>query len=154
MANGAKDRFIEVALKRVGPDKFNRQNRRADERTQNPAKLAAKKQIADQPGEQDFAGDAAAVAERVQQAKQPHVCSHAGEGDDNDLRELNKVVGRHGDMRLARERGRVPDPDEPDARRRPDGSPRRKFRIGRWPPLRPSRSPDARSDRCSCRMRN
>src|SRR5258705_243314 len=43
MANGAKDRFVEIALKRVGPEKFNRQNRRADERTQNPAKLAAKK---------------------------------------------------------------------------------------------------------------
>ena len=58
MADGAKDRFIEIALKRVGPEKFNRQNRRADEWTQDPAKLAAQKQIAGEPGNQDAAGGA------------------------------------------------------------------------------------------------
>src|SRR6185503_12524682 len=41
-AQRAKNRFVEIPLKRSGPEKFNRQSRRTNERPENPAKLAAK----------------------------------------------------------------------------------------------------------------
>src|SRR5207248_11180506 len=47
--DGAKDRFVKVSLERVGPEKFNRQPGRTNERPENPAQLAAEKQIATQP---------------------------------------------------------------------------------------------------------
>src|SRR5207248_7646910 len=42
-------RFVKVSLERVGPEKFNRQPGRTNERPENPAQLAAEKQIATQP---------------------------------------------------------------------------------------------------------
>src|SRR5437899_8562911 len=100
MADGAKDRLVEITLKCVRPEKFDRQSGRTDERPENPAKLAAKKQIAREPGTQNLACDAAAATQDLQQAKQSHVRRHTGEGNNDGLRELHRVVSRPRNLRL------------------------------------------------------
>src|ERR1044071_6215635 len=92
MAEGAKDRFIEVAFEGVGPHKFNRQSGRPDERPENPAKLTAQKQIARQPRPKNSARPSLGAAQALQDAKQAHVRCDAREGDEDDLGELHKVV--------------------------------------------------------------
>ena|SRR5437899_1970514 len=116
MTDRAKDRFIKVAVEGVRPEKFHRQSWRTDERPENPAKLAAEKQIAGQPGDKDFAGDAITAAQGLQQPEQANIRCDAGEGDDDDLRKLNEVVSRPGDLRLSGQRRRVPDDKEHDRR--------------------------------------
>src|SRR2546430_12034428 len=118
MTYGVKHRFVEVALKGVGAQKLHRQSGRANERTQNPAELTAEEQVSSEPGEKDFVRDAFAAAQRLQQTKQPEVGRRSSEGDDNDLCELDKIVGRPRDLRLAGERRRVPDDEEHDGRKR------------------------------------
>src|SRR5437763_224317 len=81
LRDGAKDRFVKVSLERVGPEKFNRQPGRTNERSEIPAQLAAEKQIANQPGEKHFARDDLAPAQGPQQAQQPRVRRDPGEGD-------------------------------------------------------------------------
>src|SRR6185437_15283126 len=49
MTDSAKNCLVEVAFKGVRTEELNRQSRRADERTQNPAELATEKQIARKP---------------------------------------------------------------------------------------------------------
>src|SRR5947207_6937719 len=118
MAYGLKDRFVEVALKGVGAQKLHRQSGRANERTQNPAELAAEKQVSGEPGEKNFARNALAAAQRLQQTKQSDVGRRSSEGDDGDLCELHKIVSCPRNLRLAGERRRVPDDEEHDRRKR------------------------------------
>ena len=61
MADCANDRLVEVAVKGVCPEEFDRQPGRPDERPENPAKLAAEKQVPRQPGKEDFARHARAA---------------------------------------------------------------------------------------------
>ena len=59
MENG----FEEVPAQSGCSEKLNRQRGRANERTQNLGELAAKKQIARQPGEQNTPGNRPVAAE-------------------------------------------------------------------------------------------
>src|SRR5437667_2374442 len=118
MADGAKDRLVEIALKSIRPEKFDRQSGRPNERPKNPAQLAAKKQIAHEPGTEHFARDTVAATQGPQQTKQPQVRRYASEGDDDDLRELHKIVSRPGNLRLPGERRCVPDNEKGDGRER------------------------------------
>src|SRR5437879_2534895 len=120
MTYGMKHRFVEVALKGVGAQKLHRQSGRANERTQNPAELTAEEQVSGKPGEKNLVRDALAAAQRLQQTKQTEVGRRSSKGDDDDLRELDKIVGRPGDLRLAGERRCVPDDEEHDGRKRPE----------------------------------
>ena len=67
MSDSVKDSFEKISLKRIFAQKFHRQTGRADERPENPRKLAAEKQVAREPGEQNSAGDGVAPAEPAQQ---------------------------------------------------------------------------------------
>src|SRR5438105_11140027 len=62
LADRAEHRLVEVALKGVGPDELHRQSGRTDQRPQDPAEVAAEKQIAGEPGEEDLARNAVAAA--------------------------------------------------------------------------------------------
>ena len=66
MADGAEHRFVEIPFQSVWAKKLDRQPRRADEWPENPAELAAEKQIACQPGEKGFARDLFAPTKRFQ----------------------------------------------------------------------------------------
>ena len=100
MAYRMKYGFVEIALKRVGPKEFDRQTGRTDQGPQNPAELAAEKQISREPGKQNFARNSLTAAQHLQQPEQTNVRGHAGKGDDDDLRELDKAVGRPGHLHL------------------------------------------------------
>ena len=62
--------------------------------------------------------NALAAAQRPQQTKQSDVGRSSSEGDEGDLCELDKIVGRPWNLRLAGERRRVPDDEEHDRRKR------------------------------------
>src|SRR5207245_8828263 len=107
MTYGVKHRFVEVALKGVGAQKLHRQSGRANERTQNPAELTAEEQVSGKPGEKNLVRDALAAAQRLQQTKQTELGRRASKGDDDDLRELDKIGGSRGALGRAAERRRV-----------------------------------------------
>ena len=116
MADRAKDRLVEVAMKGVGPEKFDRQSGRADKRAQYPANLAAEEEIAGQPRKQDSARYEVAAAQGPQQAQQANIRHDAGKCDHDHLRELDKVVGHPGNLRLCGQRRCVPDDEKHDRR--------------------------------------
>src|ERR1041385_5984811 len=92
LQNRAKDGFVKIPVKRSFSNELYRQTRRADERPENPAQLAAEKQIARQPRKEHASRCTRAAAELPQKLSQTQIAGDSGEGDHRHMHELNEAV--------------------------------------------------------------
>src|SRR5437762_14360218 len=70
-ARGIENRFVKAAAKVLRADELDRAARVPNERPQNPANLAAQKQVPGEPGQQHITGDRGTAGNSVQQAEPP-----------------------------------------------------------------------------------
>src|SRR5436309_1680678 len=81
-SEGVKHSLIKISLERVRSQKLHLQAGRANERTQNPRELAAKKKISYKPRKQNAPGHFSPGTQSPQQLQQPQIGADARKSND------------------------------------------------------------------------
>src|SRR5436190_24032098 len=99
-SEGMEHSLIKISLERVRSQKLHFQTGRANERTQNPRKLASKKKISHEPRKQHAPGDFFPGTQSPQQLQQPQIGADSRKGDDQHKGEEDEIVGAGRDPRV------------------------------------------------------
>src|ERR1017187_9549067 len=119
LAGGVEDGLIEAAVEAVRADELHMTARGPKKGPQHPANLAAQKQVARQPREQDPPSYRITARPLLQQRQQAHVANYPSKRDERHQRQLQEGVLRRGWPSRLGERRSVPDDEQRHGTQRP-----------------------------------